>query len=422
MSIFRNIYNSVNKFFTPNSQRISSEFFNDYWQIDGLTNDLLKTLNDCGRLLLERNPRMFVNFSDLVYNIMPLYQKAIRLRTIFLGTVKITNISKTQNARIQQTITFIHKIPIYDSNTLVPSGYGVNTLLNMVSEDCDKFGMAFCQLIYNKVGTVTGIQIFKPTSFYFGYNDSGVKTLFYGDGTVVDINSIYIFRYQTVRGFDWGTPLIYGNKFMGDNLIKLLNAQVSGLMRNMNPFDLTIISTDMEKLIDLPEDQQVSIKKGIEKLKIDVKKAAELSLQGESLHLLTNIPTVSSVNNIKANSTITFIDPKTLGIFIELFCAGMDNIPYQLMMDTTGSMSTDKYKSALLMMEAWASQFARPQKQPIISKMVTDIFYANGMPITDSDIKVELIQNEQMMQSLVLGQTQTQNPTPTPLGYDEAGV
>jgi len=74
------------------------------------------------------------------------------------------------------------------------------------------------------------------------------------------------------------------------------------------------------------------------------------------------------------------------------------------------------------MMEAWASQFARPQKLPIISKMVIDIFYANGMPITDSDIKVELIQNEQMMQSLVLGQNQTQNPVPTPLGYDDTAV
>ena len=416
MSILGNIRTNINKFFSRSSG-LNNDFLQQdgFWHFDTLTNDLLKTLNDCGRLLLERNPRMFVNFSDLVYNIMPLLQKAVRLRTIFLGTVEIKNNSGVQNVRIDQTISFLDGIPIYDNNTLVPSGYGINTLLNMVSEDCDKSGMAFCQLLFDKNGRTIGIQIFNPTLFYFDFNDKGAKCLYFGNGVLVDINSIYIFRYQTVRGYDWGAPLIYGNKFMGDSLIKLINAEINGLMRNMNPSDLTIISTDLEKIEGLSSDSQLSIKKGIERLKEDVRKAAQLSLKGESTHLLANIPTLSSVSNVKANSTITFIDPKTLGILIELFCAGLDNIPYQLMMDTTGSMSTDKYKAALLMMEAWASQFARPQKEPIIRKLVTDVFYSMGIPISEGEISVKLIRNESMMQSLLIGSNQPTivvQPTP----------
>lgn len=403
MSLFTNIYNSLNKYFTPKDRQLSSSFFSDGipWYGDVFTDDLLKTLNDCAGLLKEENPRKYVSFSNLIYKIFPLYKKAVRLRSMFIGTVSIKNMSAAQHKQIDLVIKYIDKkIPIYDSNMLIPKAVGINSLINMVSEDCDKYGMAFCQLVVNtNTGKITGIQIFRPTMFYFSYDDSGVKQLYYGDDIIVDVSSIYIFSYQTIRGFDWGAPLIYGNKFMGDSIIKLINAQLQGLMRNMNPFDVTIVSTNVKELEELPEDQQMSIKKGIEDLKRDIKTSAHKSLNGESVHLFANIPTLSSFNNSKAASTITFIDPKSLSMFIEIFCAGMD-IPFQLMMDTAGSMNTDKYKAALLMMEAWASEYARPQMLPIVEKIITDIFFLNNIPVTDSEVEVTLLRNETLMQSL----------------------
>lgn len=413
MPILKNIYNRIEKFFAPRDRQLSSSFFNEEanWWTDSFTDDLIKTLNDCHHLLTEDNPRKYVGFSNLIYKIFPLYKKAVRLRSIFVGTLEVKNISKIQNVKIEEVIKYIvKKIPIYDSNTLVPKAVGINSLLNMISEDCDIYGMAYCQIKTTSSGKLDGIQIFKPTMFYFDYDTSGYKHLYYGDNIKVDIDSLYVFSYQTIRGYDWGAPLIYGNKFMGDNIVKLINAQLQGLMRNMNPFDITIISTDVKQLEDLPEEQQISIKKAIESIKKDIKASAQKSLRGESVHLFANIPTLSSFNNSKATSTITFIDPKTLGIFIELFCAGMD-IPFQLMMDTAGSMNTDKYKAALLMMEAWASEYARPQLLPIFEKMVLDIFFINNIPITDSEIEVNLLRNETLMQSLdVMNTPQVNQP------------
>lgn len=400
MSIIKKIYNKIDKFFSQG--RLSPDFFREEyipWWGDSFTDDLIKTLNDCKRLLTEENPRAYVNFSNLIYKIFPLYKKAIRLRSIFVGTIRINDMMNSPNKNIAKTIKYIQKkLPIYDSNTIVAKGYGINSLLNMISEDCDLYGMAYCQLKLNGQGNIDGVYIYKPSLFYFDYDNDGVKRIYYND-KAVDTSNLYIFSYQTVRGYDWGAPLIYGNKFMGDNIIKLINAQLQGLMRNMNPFDLTVISTDIKQLEELPEEQQTSIKKAIEALKKDIISSAQKSLKGESVHLFTNIPTLASFNNSKAASTITFIDPKTLGIFIELFCAGVE-IPFQLMMDTTGSMNTDKYKAALLMMEAWASEYARPQLLPIIEKLILDIFFLNNIPVTDTEIEVELLRNETLMQSL----------------------
>lgn len=402
MSIFSNIYKRIDKYFTPKDRQLSSSFFNEDiapWWGDSFTDDLLKTLNDCSHLLTEENPRLYVSFSNLIYKIFPLYKKAVRLRSIFVGTLQIENVSTSQHTQIDQVIKTINKLPIYDSNTLIPKAYGINSLVNMISEDCDKYGMAYCQLRVSDKGRMEGMQIFKPTMFYFAYDNFGVKHLYYGDDRIVDVKSLYIFSYQTIRGYDWGAPLIYGNRFMGDSIVKLINAQLQGLMRNMNPFDVTIISTNVKELEELPEEQQISIKKAIESIKKDIKTSAQKSLKGESVHLFANIPTLASFNNSKAASTITFIDPKSLSIFIELFCAGMD-IPFQLMMDTAGSMNTDKYKAALLMMEAWASEYARPQLLPVFEKMVTEIFFLNSIPVTDAEISVNLLRNETLMQSL----------------------
>lgn len=372
--------------------------FDSFGGFDRFTDELLNTINDCGKLLKNQNPRNFVNYSNLIFRIFPLYKKAIRLRTIFIGRLSIKNLTALQSNKIDNEILFIEKkIPIYDSNTLYAKAYGINALLNMISEDCDIYGMSYVQLIYDKGGKVTAIQIYKPTDFCFNYDKNNVKQLYYGD-TVVNISSIYIFCYQSVRGYDWGAPLIYGNKFITDNVIKLINAQMQGLMRNMNPFDVTVMSTDLKQLAEFPG-QQDEIFQAMTKLKADIIASSQKSLQGESVHLIANIPALTSFNTAKAASTITFMDAKTFSTLIEIFCAGLD-VPYQLLMNVSGSMNSDQSSNGILLMEACASDFMRPQLLPVFDRLIKNIFFSHNMPVTDSDIEVSFLRNETMLQSL----------------------
>ncbi len=378
---------------------------------DMLTDELLTTLNDCGRLLNNADPRNYINFSNLIFRIFPLYKKAIRLRTIFVGTISIENTSKNVNAtKIDATIKYINEeIPIYDSGALYPKSYGINSLLNMNSEDCDIYGMSFVQLSYDNGGRANGIYIYKPSLFTFAYNGRGNKQLYY-DNEVIDVNSVYIFCYQSIRGYDWGAPLMYGNKFMTDSVIKLINAQMQGLMRNMNPFDLTILSVDIEKLQEFP-DLQEEVFEAMKKLKEDVKIATAKSQKGESAHVVANVSGLSSVNTSKGASTITFIDSKTFQTLIELFCAGLD-VPYQLLMNVSGSMNTDQSSNGILLMEAWASEFSRPQLLPVYNKLIRNIFMSHGIPLGSNDVSITFKRNETMLTSLnAVTNNNTANPT-----------
>jgi len=415
MSFISKTINRITKFFSGQDVSLSTRFLgggDGFMSYDIFTDELLKALDDCRKLLTEENPRLFVNYSKLIYGLSPLYQKAINLRKMFLGTVAIKETGKP-DAATQRTIKFImEELPIYHDNLIIPKKRGIDSLLNIISEDCDLYGMAYWQLLTDaKKNKVIGVQVFKPTHFFFDYDRNGIKRLYYlNTDTPVNPSEIYCLSYQTIRGYDWGLPLIYGNKFMGDNIVKLINAEISGHLRNMNPYNTTIINTDLTQLQELPEDKQDEIFDAVANFGNSLKVAGKKALKGESVHLFANIPTLASVTHSQASANISIIDPKSLSILLEIYCAAL-GVPYQLLMDTTGSMSTDKYKSALLMMEGWASDDARPQVRPEIKRLVVDIFFAFGMPITD-EIEVQLARKPIVTEMLAAFSTSTTTSTP----------
>ena len=222
---------------------------------------------------------------------------------------------------------------------------------------------------------------------------------------VIDINTLYITVYNTVSGYDWGEPLIYGSSFLIESMVKLINAQINGLMRNMNPFDVTLISTDVQKLNELSPEDQLDVQRTLKGLKEDFKKSTNKALAGESVHLFGSIPALSSYNSSRGAGKINFVDSATFNDLFQLSVSGF-GVPFELMMSTSGSMNTDKSKSALLFMEAWASEFGRPQTFPTFKGIALEIFNSYGIDPQD-DVTIYMQKNETMLAGLNATTTET---------------
>jgi hypothetical protein len=373
--------------------------FNRVWNFDAMTDDLMRELDSCGNLLNVEDPRMYINYSNLIYRIFPLYKRAIQLKAIFIGTIDVLQVN--ENKVLSKAIkAFKTKIPIYDSNSLIAKSFGINSLNNMIVEDCCKYGMSFVKSIRNPRGAIIAYQIFKPDLFYFSYNSKSEKKLYYiNSDNEIDTNEIYIYMIQGVRGYDWGAPLIYGGRFMADSLISLINAQKNGLMRNMNPFDVTVVGLDAEKFGQLDPDYRDDIKEKLIEFRKNYVEASKKSLRGEAVNLFVNIPSLSTFNNVKGASTVSFIDSQTLFLYTQFFCNILD-VPISLILNVSGSMNTDQSKAALLQMEAWASEYGRPQLLPTIEKMAYDYFFSHGFLVTEDDIEVVYLKNETMLSTL----------------------
>lgn len=420
MSFVSNIRKRVSKFFsqdmiTTTTGVIGATELTDNPNVDYYTNNLIKALNKCGSLLNVINPRLHINFSNLIYLIFTPYKKAINIRCIFLGTVKI-DISETakNKKQLSKIATFIlDEIPVYDYNGIIPKTRGLNSLVNICSKDCDVWGMSFIQVQQNEItGYAEKIIVYKPDLFYFDTLNSKKQLLYMSENgdKVIDINTLYITVYNTVSGYDWGEPLIYGSSFLIESMVKLINAQINGLMRNMNPFDVTLISTDVQKLNELSAEDQLDVQRTLKGLKEDFKKSTNKALAGESVHLFGSIPALSSYNSSRGAGKINFVDSATFNDLFQLSVSGF-GVPFELMMSTSGSMNTDKSKSALLFMEAWASEFGRPQTFPTFKGIALEIFNSYGIDPQD-DVTIYMQKNETMLAGL--NATTTETPvTPT---------
>jgi len=176
---------------------------------------------------------------------------------------------------------------------------------------------------------------------------------------------------------------------MGDIMIKLINAQANGLMRNMNPFDVTIISTDIEKLKNAGgKDSLALVNQAVESLSDNIQKASSESLKGKSVHLIQNVPNITSFIHTRAASDIKFMDNDTIDILLQLATAPYC-VPYPMLMAKSGAMNTDQSKMAVIQMETQASQFLRPQILPILDNMVMDICRSNGFNVYAEDLGIK---------------------------------
>ncbi len=380
----------------------------------GITNEISNVIHNSQFLFTNRNPFAYVPYSELMSMIFTPYKKAIETRATFLGTVKVEN--KKNNPKLKQIIDFLElRIPIYGAESILPQSYGLNSLLNYISIESDTRGMCFAYLERDaKTMNVLAIRLFRTTDFIFTFDEYGKKQLYFTQtGKVVNLANVYVFAYKYENGYDWGCPLIYGGKFMGDIMIKLLNAQANGLMRNMNPFEMTIISTDVEKIKDAGgKESMAAVQSSVESLRENIKNASSESLKGKSVHLIQNVPNITNFIHTKAASDIKFMDNETFDILLQLATAPYD-VPYPMLMAKSGAMNTDQSKMAVIQMETKAAQFLRPQILPIIDNMTMEICRSNGYNVYSEDLSV--VFNPSIMYTSTLDQKTTVIPTVQPI-------
>lgn len=376
---------------------------------DTFTDQLLKVLDKCGFLYTIEDPYCYLNYSNVIYRTLPLLGKAIRLRQTFIGTVNMTVNRVKGGQQINTVIDFMmNDIPIIQSGNITEEGVGFNCVLNTLVMNCDVHGTCFLQPRYNSKLQVDAIIVYNPKYFRFSRDENGNKELYYGN-TKVDIDSLYIFKLGTVTGYDWGTPLIYGDKLMADSIVKLLHAQVNGLLRNLNPFLLTMISINENTYLALSAEERKTLGENISDLESNVAKASNKAMNGQSMHMISSLPSIDSVNSVQLGSDIKVIDSKTLFTLIDVLCTGLE-VPIQLMINSSGSMNTDQSKVAALLMESWANEYARPIVLPKLKSLAWEIMASYGITVNKKDVNIEILKNETLINGLVAPDNKNNNP------------